>query len=143
MQGILMVPALKKIMGLKVAGMMVVGLIMAFSVNASEMEKKGYKGVKDPEFLLKVLQISEQQEEAFLAIMKEQLEQRKAIHQQYESQRKEERHAMEGLHQETIEKISVVLTPEQVEAFKELKRHRRPHHKMHKKQEADKYSHLR
>ena len=124
----------------KIMCVMVIGMIMAFGVSASEVDKKGHKG---PEFLLKVLQVSEQQEGAFLAIMKEQHELRKMIHQQYQLLRKEERHAMEELHQETIDKISVVLTSEQLEAFKELKRHRRSQHKMHNKQEADKYAHYR
>jgi len=112
--------------------LMVLSLIMAFTLNASELEKKGHKAFKGPGFLLKVLQITEQQEDEFLAIMEKQREQRKLIHQQYEMLRKEERQAMKGLHQETIDKISEILTPEQVEAFKELKKHRRSHHKEHK-----------
>ncbi|WP_101759958.1 Spy/CpxP family protein refolding chaperone [Oceanicoccus sp. KOV_DT_Chl] len=73
--------------------------------------------------LTKKLDLTEQQVVEVKSIMDEQ-----------QAERKEIRKAMEALHAATVEKMSVVLTPEQLEKFKRMEKkrdHKKDKHKDH------------
>lgn len=80
---------------------------------------------RGPEQMINKLNLSDNQTEQFRSIMDEQHSKRKAVHEQYKASREEEHEAMESLHQETIERLTPVLTAEQLESFEtEVKKHR-------------------
>ena len=80
---------------------------------------------RGPEQMIHKLSLSDNQTEQFRSIMDEQHQKKRYIHKQYKESRETEREAMDLLHQETIEKLSPVLTAEQLSSFEtEVKKHR-------------------
>jgi len=80
---------------------------------------------RGPERMIEKLNLSDNQTEQFRTIMDEQHQKRKNVHEQYKDSRETEHEAMKALHQETIERLSPVLTAEQLKSFEiEVKRHR-------------------
>jgi len=81
---------------------------------------------RGPERMIEKLNLSDNQTEQFRSIMDEQHQKRKDIHEQHKASRETEREAMESLHQETIERLSPVLTAEQLASFEEVVKKHRP-----------------
>jgi len=80
---------------------------------------------RGPERMIEKLDLSDNQTEQFRSIMDEQHQKRMDVHEQYKESREEEHEAMEVLHQETIGRLTPVLTAEQLESFEEtIKKHR-------------------
>ena len=80
---------------------------------------------RGPEKMINKLDLSDNQTGQFRSIMEKQHTKRKTIHEQYRESREDEHEAMKLLHQETIERLTPVLTFEQLESFEiEVKKHR-------------------
>lgn len=84
-----------------------------------------------PEHLIEALQVTEDQQDSFLTIMKAQHEKRMSIHEQYRGNHEEERSSMTSLHEETLVLLQGVLTAEQLEIFATMEKQkpaRKPRH---------------
>jgi len=77
-----------------------------------------------PEHLIEALQVTEDQQDMFVTIMKAQHEKRMSIHEQYRGNHEEERSSMTSLHEETLVLLQDVLTAEQLEAFATMEKQR-------------------
>lgn len=84
-----------------------------------------------PQHLIEALQVTEDQQDSFLTIMKAQHERRMSIHEQYRDNHEEERTLMMALHEETLILLRGVLTAEQLETFTTMEKQkpsRKPRH---------------
>jgi len=107
------------------------GFLAAFILIAATLYSQfGYaeeqnRPKRGPGQMIEKLGLSDNQTEQFRSIMHEQHQKRKDVHEQYKESREKEHEAMEALHQETIERLSPVLTAEQLKSFEtEVKKHR-------------------
>lgn len=89
--------------------------IIASAQSGESGERPNHK--PGPEHLIEALQVTEDQQDMFVTIMKAQHEKRMSIHEQYRGNHEEERSSMTSLHEETLVLLQDVLTAEQLEAF--------------------------
>lgn len=111
----------------------IVGLALITCLAVSSVNAKPPQG---PERLLEAVQVTEEQKESVLAVLKTQHEKRREVHQQYRDSREEERAAMDALHTETVTLLSSILSEEQIrlfEAFIAQNRPPRPDEKSHQR----------
>ena len=91
-----------------------------------------------PLFLIEQLQIDQQQRVLVQEIMQQQHQKRMALHQQFRENRQNEHAQMQQLHQQTMQRLSEVLTPAQLSEFEQLleqhKPPRPPHHRRRERQ---------
>ncbi|WP_163832540.1 Spy/CpxP family protein refolding chaperone [Spartinivicinus ruber] len=90
----------------------------------------GHPGKHKGPRLVKELSMTDEQKEAFHSIMNSQRKERCAIHEKYRPQIQAE---MEQVHQNTVNQLTGVLTPEQLEKFNQLHEKRKERHQKHKK----------
>lgn len=84
-----------------------------------------------PQHLIEALQVTEDQQDSFLTVMKAQHEKRMNIHEQYRDNHEEERTLMTALHKETLTLLQNVLTAKQLETFTSMEKQkpsRKPRH---------------
>jgi len=81
---------------------------------------------KGPHKLMEAINITENQKDEFLAIMKVQHEKRQSIHKQGRESREQNHVAMKALHAETVEKLQPVLSEDQLELFEAFIKSNRP-----------------
>jgi len=99
-------------------------VLIAISTNTgAEENRKQYQNREN--FLLNVLQISDDQKEEFVSIMREQHEKKRTIRGEFKAPRKEEHEARKSLRRETISRLETVLSESQIKAFVELNEKRR------------------
>ena len=121
--------------------------ILAFSIVALVLAtqfsfaKNTHAMSRGPEELIELLSVDDSQQETFLEIMHEQHEQRIALKEQHHSVKVKHHDAIradkEQLREETVTRLSTILTVAQIEAFevfvaqKERKRHSKQGHMHH------------
>ena len=81
---------------------------------------------KGPHKLMEAINITKNQKDEFLAIMKVQHEKRQSIHQQGRESREQNHDSMKALHAETVEKLQPVLSEDQLEQFESFIKNKRP-----------------
>ncbi len=91
--------------------------------NAQSTERERPKG---PEHLIEILELTEDQRDPFITIMKEQHEKRMKVRNLNQSSREEEKRDMDTLHTETLQRLNSVLTVTQLEKFEEMAKKHRP-----------------
>lgn len=101
----------------------IVGLALIACLSVSSAYAKPPQG---PEHLLEAVQVTDEQKESVLAVLKTQHEKRREVHQQYRDSREEERAAMDALHSETVSLLSGILSEEQIRLFEEFIAQNRP-----------------
>ncbi len=99
---------------------------VSLGVQSQTMEKGKGKRIQH---LIEVLSLSDNQQDSFTSILKEQHEKRKSIHEQYTDSREQERESMQQLREETLMLLQGVLTQEQLEQFSKLHKRKRKGHR--------------
>lgn len=111
-------------------------------VNKSDYHNKSHHGKKHPRLrgpmvAIDHLNIDPKQRALAKQIITEQHQKRVQLHQKLRQNRQNERQQMGEIHQQTIDRLSAVLSPEQVKQFEQLleqnKPAKAPHHRGHGK----------
>jgi Spy/CpxP family protein refolding chaperone len=110
-----------------VLGLSLCSLVVSAAPERGERRPPPQHGQKGgPEKMVEELKISQDQQAAFLTIMKEQHKKRMDLRVQYRDSREEGRQAMQVLHQQTVERLEDVLSAAQVSQFETLVEANRP-----------------
>lgn len=95
-------------------------ITMTVSAQSENDERPDHKG--GPQHLIETLEITADQEDLFVTIMKAQHEKRMSIHEQYKDIHEEERSLMTSLDEDTLTLLQDVLTTEQLETFASMEK---------------------
>ncbi len=82
---------------------------------------------KRPDRLVSALNVQADQTDDFHSVMQGQQEKRQALKEQFKDSHQQERDAMEVLHASTIESLTEILSEQQLQNFKAITLHNRPH----------------
>ena len=87
---------------------------------------------KGPNRLVSALNVQADQTDNFHSVMQGQQEKRQALKEQFKDSHQQERDAMEVLHASTLESLTEILSEQQLQNFKAITLHNRPHKGGHK-----------
>jgi len=82
---------------------------------------------KRPDRLVSALNVQTDQTEDFHSVMQGQHEKRQALKEQFKDSHQQERDAMNTLHASTLESLTEILSEQQLQNFKAITLHNRPH----------------